>query len=253
MSNIFGNLSTDGLEEAQDRLGGSRIIESGPLTGTIKLAYAGKATNSDARSVTIVLLPDDNGSEYRETFWVTNRDGKNYYEKDGKKHPLPGFTVVDDLCIVTTNKALAEQQADEKVINVYNFDEKKEISTSVPMLVNLLGKKVTLGIQKHLKNKQQKNNAGVYEDIADEREENVTDKVFHHPSNMTVAEAKRGLTDAVFYGLWCEKNTGVTQDRRSIKGGATGVQSGRPGRPAGAPPQANDSGKKTTSLFGNAA
>jgi len=248
-NNVFGNLSTDELEEAQDRVGGFAPRESGAYTGKIKLAYAGKAASSNAQSVTIVI--DLGSGEYRETFWVTNKAGQNFYVKDGKKNALPGFTIVDDLCIVTTNKPLNQQAAEEKVVNLYDFEQKKEVPTGVPMLVELLGKEVTLGIQKHLKNKQVKNaSTGDYEDTADTREENVTDKIFHHPSNLTVVEARRGIQKPTFYGAWVERNTGHTQDRRSIKDGA-GAQGGRSGRPngAGGPPRANDSAQKTSSLF----
>ena len=91
--------------------------------------------------------------------------------------------------------------------------------------------------------------AGVYEDTAESREENVTDKVFHHPSNLTVVEAKKGIQKATFYCSWVERNAGQTQDRRSITDGA-GAQGGRAGRPgAGGPPKAAESAQKTTSLF----
>jgi len=245
--NVFGNVSTAGLEENQDRVGGFRVRESGAYTGKIKLAYVGKATSSKARSVSLVMeFPD---GEYRETFWVTNKDDLNFYTKDNKKYAMPGFTVIDDLCLVTTNKPLSEQTAEEKVINLYDFDQKKEVPTAVPMLVDLLGREVTLGIQKHLKNKQAKNTStGEYEDTADTREENVTDKIFHHPSHLTVVEAKRGVQTAAFYGIWVERNTGNTQDRRSIKDGNS-AQGGKTGRPAGTPPKANEAAKATTSLF----
>jgi hypothetical protein len=254
-NNVFGGLSTEGLEESQDRIGGNRIVEAGPLTGKIKLAYAGKASASMARSVTIVLAHGENGNqEYRETFWVTNKKGENFWlSKDDakKKNPLPGFTIVDDICLVTTNKPLSEQPAEDKVINLYDFDQKKEVPTAVPMLVELIGKDVTLGIQKHLKNKQVKSQStGEFEDTADSREENVTDKVFHYPSNLTVVEARKGVQKAGFYPAWVEKNAGQTQDRRSIKDGVS-AQGGRTGRPngAGGPPKSGESAAKTNSLF----
>lgn len=246
--NAFGNLSTEGLEEAQDRIGGFRVFESDAHLGKIKLAYAGKATSSNAQSVTIVA--ELAAGEYRETFWITNKEGQNFYTKDGKKYPLPGFTVIDDLCLVTCNKPLAQMATEEKVINLYDFDQKKEVPTGVPMIVELIGKEVIFGIQKHLKNKQKKNDAGVYEDTADEREENVTDKIFHHPSQLTVVEARKGIQTPTFYGAWVERNRGQVQDRRTIKDGQS-AQAGRAGRPAGAPPKAGQSGVATTSLFGS--
>src|SRR5690606_30550208 len=120
------------------------------------------SSTSNAQSVTLIAQTED-GTEYRETFWVTNRNQENFYlDKNDKtkKIPLPGFTVVDDLCLVTTNKPLSEQVGEEKVINVYDPEAKKELPKAVPMLVDLIGKKVYLGIIKELRNKQTKNAAG---------------------------------------------------------------------------------------------
>jgi hypothetical protein len=161
--------------------------------------------------------------------------------------PLPGFTIVDDLCLVTTNKPLAQQPTEEKVMNIYDADAKKELPKSVPMLVDLLGKKVTFGILKEVRNKQVKNGAGEYVDTDETREENVTDKVFHFPSNLTVVEAGNGTQTAIFHPAWVEKNQGVTRDRTNKD--ATG-QKGRAGRPNGAPPKASNTAPKTASLFG---
>ena len=248
---LFGGLSTDGIEESEDRLGGFRVLEAAPYTGTIKAAYAGKSATSNSQSVTVILDTKDAG-EYRETFWVTNKKGENFYlDKDGKtKKPLAGFTVIDDICVCTTGKGLNQQMAEDKVMNIYDPEQKKEMPKSVPMLVELLGKEITFGIVKELKNKQVKNTTtGNYEDTPDTREENSTDKIFHYPSNLTVVEARKQIQTPTFYGAWVERNKGQTRDRRSIKDGAGG-QNGKSGRP-GMPPKAGDSAPKTTSLFGS--
>ena len=82
--NIFGNMSRDGLEESRDVLGGGFILPTNVYDGIIKLAYAGKAQSSNAQSVTVHV--DIDGKEYRETIWITNRDGQNSYpdKKDAK-------------------------------------------------------------------------------------------------------------------------------------------------------------------------
>lgn len=246
---LFNNLTNDGLEEAQDRIGGGfRVLESGAYTGKIKAAYAGKASASNAQNVTVILETRENG-EYRETFWVTNKDGQNFYlDKNDKtkKHALPGFTIIDDLCLVTTNKPLSQQVAEDKVMNVYDPDQKAEVPKSVPMLIELLGKEVTFGIIKEVKNKQKKDSNGVYQDTDETREENVTDKIFHYPSNLTVVEAKKNVQTPAFYGSWIEANKEKTRDRTNKN--AAG-QNGRAGRP-GTPPKAGDSASKATSLFG---
>lgn len=258
MSAIFGNLSNEGIEESQDRLGGFAVRESDAYLGTIKAAYVGQSANSKARSVTVIAVLKETethlGGEYRETFWVTNRDDKNFYvdTKDGnKKKPLAGFTIVDDLCQVTIGKGLADVVTEDKVINVYDPDQKKELPKSVPMIVEMIDTVATFGILKKLKNKQAKDANGTYQDTPDSRDENETDKIFHHPSNLTMAEA-RNKKNATFYGAWVEKNRGKTRDQRTIKDGVGNGQSGRTGRPNGAPPKAGDTGAKTSSLFANA-
>jgi hypothetical protein len=245
---LFTNLTTTDLEQSQDRLGGFSILPSGAYTGKIKAAYAGKSTSSNAQSVTVIL--DTNGREYRETFWITNGKGENFFrnkDDNTKKVPLPGFTIIDDMCLVTTNKALSEQTVEDKIMNVYDPDQKKELPKSVPMMVELLGKEVTFGILKQIENKQKKGDDGVYRDTNETREVNLTEKVFHFPSNLTVPEARNQTTVATFYGAWVEKNKDKTRDKTNKSGGG---QTGTPGRP-GVPPQAGANGaNKQASLFG---
>ena len=115
---MFGNLTTDGLQESQDRLGGISVFNTDIYIGTIKALYAGKSTGG-ATSVT--LIADLNGKEYTETLYVTNKDGQNWFankQDNTKKVPLPGFTVVDDICLIATGEPLASQETEEKVIKL---------------------------------------------------------------------------------------------------------------------------------------
>ena len=247
---LFGNLKSDGLEQTQDRLGGGyQPKETDIYTGKIKALYAGKSAGG-AQSVSLILSLAD-GSEYRETFWITNKKGENFFlNKDDKtkKVPLPGFTIVDDLCLVTTGKPLAEQDTEEKTIKLYDSEAKKELPKAVPMLVEALGLEVSLGIVKVLENKNEKQ-GDEYVPIAETRELNATDKVFHTETRMTVVEAREGAEVAKFWDSWLERNKGNTRDKRTIKDGQAGT--------AGAPKAAGASaaapaagGAPRKSLFG---
>lgn len=247
---LFGNLKSDGLEQTQDRLGGGyQPKETDIYTGKIKALYAGKSAGG-AQSVSLILSLAD-GSEYRETFWITNKKGENFFlNKDDKtkKVPLPGFTIVDDLCLVTTGKPLAEQDTEEKTIKLYDSEAKKELPKAVPMLVEALGLEVSLGIVKVLENKNEKQ-GDEYVPIAETRELNATDKVFHTETRMTVVEAREGAEVAKFWDSWLERNKGNTRDKRTIKDGQAGT--------AGAPKAASASaaapaagGAPRKSLFG---
>lgn len=257
---LFDNLKKDGLEESQDRLGGGfQLFESGVYPAKIKAAYVVNSSAADSKAMGVALILGLPGNkEYRETFWVTNRNGENFFTNDnGKKIGLPGFQMIDDLCLLAADKSLAElDNPEDKVVKIWNSEEKKEMPQNVPMLMELIDSEVQVGILKVIKNKQVKNDTtGKYQDTPESREENQVDKFFHQPTGLTVTEARNGgssSSDAKFLKAWAEKNTGVTQDRRKIKGDAPGtpsggVKSGRPG--SSAPPQAGDSAPKTGSLF----
>lgn len=227
MSSLFGNLSADGLEKTEDRLGGYTPFESDIYVGTIKAMYAGESRNG---AVSVDLIADIDGREYRETFYVTNRNKENFYiTKNDKKAPLPGFTTVDDICLIASGKPLSEQETEEKVVNVWNPDEGKEMPKSVPMLVECIGQPIALGILKQIENKSTKM-GDKYVATEETREINVVDKVFHPEVRLTVNEARDGKEEPAFWDAWAKKNKGQVRDRtEKSKGG------GSAGRPSKAP------------------
>ncbi len=244
MSGLFGNLTSDGLEESQDRLGGFTTFDSDIYKGKIKVAYAGKS-DGGARNVTLVI--DFSGKEYRETVYVTSKKGENFYmtkSEPPKKAPLPGFTTIDDICLAVTGKTLSDQDSEEKVVKIWDFDASAELPKNVPVLTELTGQDVCLGILKILENKSEKQ-GDEYVVTADTREINIIDKVFHAEKRFTVAEARQGLEAPVFYDKWLEKNKGNTVDRRKLKDG----QGGTSGKPGGAAPKAGETSAPKKSLF----
>lgn len=246
---LFGNMKTEGLEETQDRLGGFQPLEADIYTGPIKVAYAGKSAQG-AQNVTVIF--DVRGKEYRETIYITNKKGENWFlnkEDKAKKVPLPGFTTIDDICLVTTEKPLCDQATEDKIVKVYDPDAKKEVNKSVPVLVDLIGKTCSIGVIKQLENKSEKNSSGEYVPTADVRTVNLIDKVFHTESRMTTAEARNEVANPAFWDAWLERNKGQTRDKRTIKDGE-GVQSGRPTSRASGPAPVAGATVAKKSLFG---
>ena len=250
---IFGNLSNDGLEESQDRLGGFNVRDTDVYKGTIKVAFAGQSQGGAHNVTLIVTLPD---GEYNETIYVTNKQGENWFLNQNdktKKVPLPGFTTIDDICLVTTGNPLSAQPTEEKIVKVYDYDEKKELPKSVPVLTELTGKEVLLGIVKETVDKNAKNDStGEYEPTGETRDQNVISKVFHFPSKVTVVEAREAQkagrdAEAVFHDKWLEKNKGQTIMRAKGANGKGGAPKGNSG---GAPQAGQTQARKTNSLFG---
>lgn len=241
-NNPFGGMSTEGLEASRDVLGGGfGAVDSDVYAGTIKLAYAGKSQGG-AHSLTVHV--DLGGREYRETLYVTNKQGENFYKnKDGKKSPLPGFTTANDLALLSTGVALNEQEVEERVVKLYDFDAKAEVPTKVQAVVSMHGKPITLGILKQIVDKNVKDGNGNYVPSGETREENTIDKVFHTDTGKTVSEFTAKVEQPEFMGKWADKNKGTVRDRTTAKVGKVGA----PGQQA-----ANSASHKAPakSLFG---
>lgn len=246
---LFSNLTNDGLEEAQDRLGGGfQALETDTYVATIKMAYADQAP-SGARNVTFLF--DINGTEFRETIYITNKAGQNWFpnkQDNTKKVPLPGFTTVDDICLVATGSPLAEQPTEDKMVKIWDREARQELPKAKPVLTELLGKTVGLGIVKQTVDVTEKQ-GDAYVPTGKTRDENTIDKVFDVDTRLTVVEAKNGLEKGVFIESWTEKNKGQTRDRTakdSAKNGRPGASNNNTPPQAGAKP----AGK---SLFGKSA
>ena len=236
MSNLFSKLKTEGLEEVQDRLGGGGfIIPTDIYTGKIKNFYGGKA-ESGALSVTLSLIKQD-GKEYKETLYVTNKEGDNFFlnpQDTSKKVPLPGFTIVNDICMILTGKPLSEQDWETKTANVWDKDAKKELPKSVDQATDIIDQEISLGIELQLVNVTAKNaTTGKYEPTGEDKQQNAVTKVWHPEVRMTLVEAQAGEeTEGVFWDKWLNQNKDKEIDRRKVKG-APGAN-GAPPKAAGA-------------------
>lgn len=245
MSNAFANLNeADNVKAEKDVLGGGGPMESGLYPATITMAYAGKSEGG-AASLT-VHCKTENG-ELRETLWVSSGDAKGnkttYTDKNKDEVHLPGYVIADALGLLGAGKSLKDWTMEEKSINLYNFDEKKEVPTKVPVVMDLLDKEVILAVSKNIEDKNAKGEDGKYHPTGETRITNTIEKVFRVRDKLTVSEvlAQVAESDETFYHKWGDKFTGVTRDR-STKGAA--ANNGTAGAPGAGATQ-----KPTQSLF----
>lgn len=225
---------TNDMEKSDDRVGGGfEPLPTDVYTGTIKLAYVGHAQNSKARSVNLHI--DINGQETRHQIWVTNRNGEPFYmdkTDKTKKMPLPGFSLVDDMCMFATEQGLTDQGTEEKVVKLYNFEQRQEVNTPVQAMTALHGKTMQFAITRELVDKRKKDEqSGEYEPTGETRMENVIQKVMHEDTGRTVNEYMHEIESPEFRTAWLEKNKGKDRDRTEKKSGVSAGASGA-GRPA---------------------
>jgi len=247
MSLLASLASDESIANEKDNLGGSRILESGLVNMTIKLAYL---TKSDGGALALNVVGKVENQDVRQQFWMTSgtaKGCKNYYEdKDKNKQYLPGFIMANSLCLLTLGKEISQIETESKVIPLYNSAAKAEVPTKVEMLTDLIGQEIIAGVIKQTVDKTTKNVAtGEYEPTGETREENEIEKFFRARDRMTTAEIRAKAETAVFADTWAAKWTGVVKNK--AKGAAAKGTAGLPGQKAGAPAASN---KPANSLFG---
>lgn len=245
MSNPFGDSLNTGetkVAEEKDTLGGFRVHDSGVYELTLHAVYAGKS-DSGANSVTFVSKMED-GTDYTWTEWVTSgtaKGGKNFTVNDkGEAQYLPGYNRANAIAMLCCEKELAALTWETKVIKKFNKAAGAEINTEVPMATELQGKKILIGLQKQIVNKQVQNSTTKqWDNINEKRETNEVDKVFQVGSRRTLKEALAKQEKGEFIDKWIEANK-EPRDRYKHNDKA----------PAAGTPGANPTGDKpTTSLF----
>lgn len=236
MTNLLGAIKrADKVEEVKDVLGGSKFakVESGIYAGTIKYAYL-KPSSTGALGMHMEVELED-GAVMQESIYLTNSQGENFYldkQDDKKKHLLPGYITADEIALFGAQKPIAELDTEGRIIKLRDYDLQQDVPTEVPMLVDLVGKPVQLGILKIIEDKKIKteeigaNGKPVYKATGETRTINQIDKVFHPTNNMTAAELRAGAEEPSFYDAWKEKNAGKVRDL------STGAGAGTGGKPA---------------------
>lgn len=208
---LFAGLNKDGLEKDKDVVGGSgsNRLESNVYAGTLKAVYITK-TKDNGLMANVLFTPEGSDTEYRESLFISNGKGQNYYEKNEKKFPYPGFTIIDDLCTIVTGKPLSEQDTEDKIFKLYDYDLKEEIPTTVPVISGLLGAEANLVIRKNEEYKQVKSDNG----YVDTDEKIFTNEILKaiYPDGSTVSE-KANKTDPVYTEAWLEKWKDTVYDK----------------------------------------
>lgn len=222
--NIFGNVKEQlaGAEKEKDVLGGRSLLPTDVYEGTVEVAYL-TTSNSGAKAFNFVFNVD--GRQVRDTIYVTNREGAvTYTSKDGKKHALPGYSLVNALCKLTIGKEIPDLVFEPKLVKIYNFDLKKEVPTEVPVAVELTGQEVKLGIVHVRENKQAKDQTGQYVPTPDVREYNTVERVFHPKTDHTIAEYD-AQAPAEFMAAWLKEYKDKVRDKYKPVPGASAAPS----------------------------
>lgn len=219
--------NTEELAEQTDSVGGRYFFPSDIYDAIISCIYLQQA-KSGAMAAVVDFKID--GKDYRETMYFTNKNGENFYTaKDGTKQGLPSWNLLDAMSTLSIGKGFmaALGSREEKVVKVYNYDAKQELPTNVPVIMDLIGAKIKLGIIHKIVNKREQTASGEWIEVDDTKEENELSAVFHPDTLKTFAETKKNA-DAKFHETWLAKyKTGAPYDRSKKTGNAPSVSGTR--------------------------
>jgi hypothetical protein len=218
---LFDNMQKgENVAPEKDVLGGSRLVESGIYACTIEHAYQMKSTGG-AFGVALALKTAD-GAVIKQTIYISTREGKTFYVKDGSNFNLPGYSAITSLCGIAAESTIEALEPETKTIKLWDYDAKAELATDVPMIMDLVGKEIHVGIIKQVVDKNKKGDDGKYHPTGEVREENEFDKFFHPETHQTLTEAKAN-EKATFYDKWEAKNKDVTRNKAKGADGKAGA------------------------------
>jgi hypothetical protein len=207
-------------EVEKDTLGGGGALATDLYAFTIKAAYFDSA-KSKAMSVNLKLETAE-GRRLNITEYITSGELKGckpYYEKDGKKFPLPGYAKMNTLCLLATGKPINELTAEDKILKLYDFEARQETNQTKKVIVELTGVQIKAGVFKILEDKKTKVGDD-YVPTGETREINEIGKFFNEEGK-TLEESTKGA-EAAFAVEWVKAHQGKTKDKSTkVAAGAT--------------------------------
>lgn len=230
-------LGSDVQQEVEkDSLGGGGVLPSEIYTCTIKAAYFDSA-KSKAISLNLIL-ETSNGRKLTHQEFITSGEAKGckpYYEKDGKKYPLPGYAKMNTLCLLATGQTIDQLTAEDKILKLYDFEAKKETNQSKKVITELTGKVIKAGVFKLIVDKKVKNdnfNPSIPESATNQRyvatgetrEENAIDKFFNEEG--ATLEEHTEKKEPMFFEEWLKAHKDKVKDKSTKT--ASGTQAGAP-------------------------
>lgn len=228
-TDIF-NLGADVVAaEEKDSVGGFAAWETDLYEAQIKAAYLDTYDKGSKYIELVLELTDAAGNtrqhSEREIVWSANTKGPFYIDKKtGEKKELIGLSKMNSLGQLLTGKKLGQSNFENKFHKIYSKEANGEVPQERPTLVEWTGKKIFVGLQKVITNKQVKQGT-TYVDTNEERTDNQVDKFFNE-NKATLLEVQNSV-ESKFHEDWLKANKGKDRNKfKAAKGApAAGVPS----------------------------
>lgn len=197
------------VQENSENVGGWSADDSGIQTVMFDLAYQTESKNG-AYALNL-NSKDKDGNERRYTIYFTNRNKEVFYidKKTQEKKMLPGYQLINNLCLAACGKSFQEvvKASKKKVIDLYDFESRSDVPTEVTTYPAMCKKVLKIGVIKVSKNKFVKG-----KETNEKVEVNEIHTAFRKDDNLTPKEVKDKVKEAKAYPKWVKYWDGRVKD-----------------------------------------
>lgn len=211
--------NTENVETPKDFVGGGGYLkDSDVYLMKVKHAFMEKSKGGAIGFNISMKHADEKKTEFNQTIYISTKAEtgcKFTYHKNGKDNFLPGYILVNDMCLIASdgkygvaaNKQLNCEEAPRstKTVEVYDYEQGKKMPKEVQVIDCLEGAIFNIGLVKKKKNKW---SSGA--PTAEVKESNEVNKVYSK-DRKSVSEIKAGAP-GTHIDTWIEKNQGVIID-----------------------------------------
>ena len=179
-----------------------KVLPTDVYDAVVKIVYFTKAS-SGVITANVMLTIDG----YDRTFplYITYKDTGTFTKREGNKTTvIRGYQQLNSLAICAVGTPVAKVTQEKRTVEIYNFDVKANVPTSVEALIGLMGKTVKVGIKAVKKNKRELQN-NLWVDTTVTEEKNELDKFYRATDFKTTSEIMNN-TDAIYGPNWVENN-----------------------------------------------
>jgi hypothetical protein len=190
----------------EERVAGSSnyINKTGAYDVIVKKAYMD--TSSGGAICFNLVLETEDSKQINITEYISNTKKEVYYtdKKDGTKKFMPSYTRMKNIDFLLTGKPQQNPKTELKKVKIYDYDAKAELIKDKEVLVEWVGKPLTILCMKKKYWKQVKDSSGAYVNTSETQLKTEVDFFLDAVSRKTHNEIS-GNKEADIYKIWIEK------------------------------------------------
>lgn len=200
MSNQF-NFGTEELQENEERVGGGGFTADESNASLVLFENAYLTQSKHGAWAVNLQSKNKAGDERAYQIYFTNRKGEVFYKdkKSGNSVKLPGYQLLDSIALATCGKSFKEvlDNTKTKVIDLYDYESRKDVPTEVQTLPLICKKALILGVIKKIDNKFKNGKK-----TSEKRESNEIHMAFRKEDKLTPKEHASGASEPKMYNQW---------------------------------------------------